>query len=107
MTSEKKLIIDEQLAHGLGEQLIDALAIYFKIPAEQIKVSNDETSPEHTIVNLTQIKRSAPKVKLRLQELERHLRTEVYFSSDSDITDIELRIEDAVIVDIAQKMMSK
>ena len=107
MTSEKKLIIDEQLAHGLGEQLIDALALYFKVPAEQIKVSNDETSPEHTIVNLSQIKRSAPKVKMRLQELERHLRTEVYFRSDDDVTDIELRIEDAVIVDIAEKLLNK
>ncbi len=103
--TEKKLVIDEQLAFGLGKQLVEALAIYFKIDAGQITVSNDATSPEHTLVKLTQVKRSRPKIKMRLLELERHQRTEVNYSSDDEVTNIDLRIEDGIIVDIAKKIL--
>ena len=103
--TEKKLVIDEQLAFGLGEQLVQALAKYFKLEPTQITVSNDASSPEHTLVHLSQVKRSAPKVKLRLQELARHQRTEIHYQSEDEITNIELRIEDAIIVEIAEKIL--
>lgn len=107
MEKKEKLIIDQQLAHGLGEELIAALSRYFKIEEEKIRIRNDETSPEHTLITLEQVRRSHPKIKLRLQELERFQRTEIYYQSDEDITDIELRIEDAVIVELSEKIAKK
>lgn len=101
---EKKMIIDEQMAHGLGEKIIAALAKYFKLEETQIRVANDETSPEHTLVYLSEVNISHPKIKLRLQELGRHQRTEINVVSDDAITDIEMRIEDSIIVEITQKL---
>ena len=103
----KKLIIDNQLAHGLGDDIADALSRYFKIDPSHIRVRNDETSPEHTLIDLIQVKRSAPKLKLRLQELARYKHTDIYYKADTDICDIELRIEDEIIVTIAEKILSQ
>lgn len=100
-------IIDEQLAHGLGARIIEALAKYFKLEPTQIRVRNDNSSPEHTLIHLHQVKPSHPKIKLRLQELQRHQRTEIMVKSDDAITDIDLRIEDRVIVEITQKILGE
>lgn len=104
---EPKRIIDGQMAHGLGSRIIDALAKYFKLEPEQITVENDGTSPEHTLVYLKQVKRSHPKIKLRLQELARHQHTEIHPQSEDEIADFTLRIEDTVIVEITEKLLGE
>lgn len=102
----KKLIIDKQLAHGLGEDILDALSQYFKLGAGQLRVRNDDISPEHTLIDLLQVKRSAPHIKLRLQELSRYQHTDIHYKGSGDVCDIELRIEDETVVAITKKILS-
>lgn len=94
--------IDEKIKQGYDKEIAGALAKYFKVEPKKLKVKNDHTSDQHTLVTLSDVDGTHPKIKMRLTELERHEDVDILNNGQEDGT-VELRVFDSVIEELVAK----
>ncbi len=94
--------IDEKIKQGYDKEIAEALAKYFKVETKKVKVKNDHTSDKHTLVTISGVDGTHPKIKMRLTELERHEDVDILNNGQEDGT-VELRILDSVIEELVEK----
>lgn len=98
--------IDQKIRQGFDKEIAAALAVYFKVDVAKIKVLNDETAVEYTLVTLKDVDVSHPKIKMRLMELARHKSVDI-LSDGKDDGVVELRFLDTIIEELTEKLKAK
>ncbi|MCI5050562.1 MAG: hypothetical protein MRY32_09610 [Rickettsiales bacterium] len=99
--------IDAKINQGFDEKIVEALAFYMKLSEDKIRVENDAAASEYTLLYLDGVDVESPRLKLRLQELERHEGAQIKVTGDASNADVMIRIEDTVIEKITERKLEK
>ena len=100
-------ILDEKIKQGFDKEIRQAIAFHLKIPELSVKVSNDESSLEHTLIHLFDIDPWQTRIKLRLQEMERHKGAHLHYLGEEAPMNMMIRIEDEALGILYEKIAAK